>query len=84
MVMMYVHALVRRDVFFFLILFDTHRSPPHMRDVRQEKEKGRDEVIHLARVKTPRRISGEQPTTGRLTAQPSRKGLFFLSDYCES
>lgn len=53
MVMMYVHALVRRDVFFFL--FDTHRRLPlHLRDARQEKEteeSEKDEAIRLALVR---------------------------------
>lgn len=71
MVMMYVHALVRRDVFFFF-LFDAHRSPHHMRDARQEKEKEKDEAEHLALVRHPRWISAEQPlltwaTTDSLT-----------------
>lgn len=50
--MRYVHALVRRDVFFFL--FDTHRLPLHMRDARREKEKEeseKDEAIRLALVR---------------------------------
>lgn len=81
MVMMYVHALVRRDVFFFL--FDTHRSPFHMRDARQEKEKEEREKKGRSHTpgpcKTPRWISAERPTTGRRPTPPlSRKGLFSL------